>query len=96
MIGRALRAPLGQIVKLAGYDPTGAEELPVIDQEPQPVEPAKPSKIPDAIKPTGEQIDEPNGRLRRLEPGDFTMGGGEGCSARLRSRVLGREETAAA
>jgi hypothetical protein len=27
-IGRALRAPLGQIVVLAGYDPAGAEEMP--------------------------------------------------------------------
>jgi hypothetical protein len=27
-ISRALRAPLSQIVKMAGYDPTGAEEMP--------------------------------------------------------------------
>jgi hypothetical protein len=34
-IGRALRAPLGQIVVLAGYEPAGAEELPVPTRRPQ-------------------------------------------------------------
>ena len=33
-IGRALRAPLGQIVVLAGYEPAGAEEIPSEPERP--------------------------------------------------------------
>jgi hypothetical protein len=36
-IGRALRAPLGQIAVLAGYEATPAEELSVADETPSPV-----------------------------------------------------------
>lgn len=56
-IGRALRAPLGQIVVLAGYEPAAAEEMPVIDSEPR-----QATKIPDQIKPTSDQLAE----LKRL------------------------------
>jgi hypothetical protein len=59
-IGRALRAPLGQIVVLAGYDPAGAEEVPaVVEAEPKP------------DLPTREQVEEIRtlvGALRRIEP----------------------------
>ena len=69
-IGRALRAPLGQIVVLAGYEPAAAEEMPVIDSEsrPKPDEPEaggtviRADKIPDAVTPTDEQTAE----LRRI------------------------------
>jgi hypothetical protein len=48
-IGRALRAPLGQIVTLAGYQPAAAEEMPL--------EPDSPGDgpIPAEAKPTSEQ-----------------------------------------
>ena len=42
-IGRALRAPLGQIVVLAGYDPTGAEEIPTLDGSATRTEPEPPT-----------------------------------------------------
>jgi hypothetical protein len=56
-ISRALRAPLGQIVVLAGYDPNSAEEMPADTDaaEPEP-------KIPAERRPTGEQGD----RLRAV------------------------------
>lgn len=63
-IGRALRAPLGQIVVLAGYEPAGADEIPV---EPDTAGPArKRGPIPDAIKPTEEQMAELNRLLSAL------------------------------
>jgi hypothetical protein len=56
-IGRALRAPLGQIIRLAGYDPTGAEELPgepaAARAEPKRDDAGSP---PVAAKPTPEQV----------------------------------------
>jgi hypothetical protein len=68
-IGRALRAPLGQIVVLAGYEPAGAEEIPA--DEPTPRQDAPPrdggGPIPDAIKPTAEQKDELFALIRSLE-----------------------------
>lgn len=50
-IGRALRAPLGQIVVLAGYEPAGAEEIPVDE----PPEPKHEPKIPAEAQPTRQQ-----------------------------------------
>jgi hypothetical protein len=58
-IGRALRAPLGQIVVLADYEPTGAEEIAAVDAEtPTTVGPAESSRspVPEEAKPTREQI----------------------------------------
>jgi hypothetical protein len=54
-IGRALRAPLGMIPVLAGYDPAAAEEVSgdALKDEPEPE-----GKIPAAAKPTDDQIDE--------------------------------------
>ena len=54
-IGRALRAPLGQIVVLAGYEPAGAEEIPAADDVRPP---AAHGKIPSEVQPTAEQKDE--------------------------------------
>jgi hypothetical protein len=52
-IGRALRAPLGQIVVLAGYEPAGAEEMP---SETVTVEPDRdPGPIPREHRPTSAQ-----------------------------------------
>jgi hypothetical protein len=48
-IGRALRAPLGQIVVLAGYGPASSEEMP-----PQLVAGPK-STLPEDVQPTAEQ-----------------------------------------
>ena len=64
-IGRALRAPLGQIVVLAGYEPAGAEEIPTDDarREPHPA----PAKITPEVQPTGEQKDELRALLRTLK-----------------------------
>ena len=50
-IGRALRAPLGQIVVLAGYEPRAAEEIPVDEVGPKP-EQSSSGPIPDSVKPT--------------------------------------------
>jgi hypothetical protein len=66
-IGRALRAPLGQIVVLAGYEPAGAEEIPDAEE----VKPAhsahRPGPLPDEAKPTEEQITEMRQLLETLE-----------------------------
>jgi hypothetical protein len=65
-ISRALRAPLGQIIVLAGYDATPLEEMPV--DEPT-VEPR--GKIPPEDRPTPEQVTmltELLGKLRELDP----------------------------
>jgi hypothetical protein len=51
-ISRALRAPLGQIVVLAGYDPAGAEEMPT-EAETKPKD--DPGPIPPEHRPTPEQ-----------------------------------------
>lgn len=59
-IGRALRAPLGQIVVLAGYEPAGAEEMPpaaVVDAPP-------PEPVALASKPMKDHLDVLVGKLR--------------------------------
>jgi hypothetical protein len=54
-ISRALRAPLGQIVTLAGYAPASAEEIPA----------AEPEAV--ALGPTREQLDQLAALLRSLQ-----------------------------
>jgi hypothetical protein len=51
-IGRALRAPLGQVVRIAGYDPAGAEEIDADPEEPVAVSGGKSSP---SINPDPEQ-----------------------------------------
>jgi hypothetical protein len=51
-IGRARRAPLGQVVRIAGYDPAGADEIPAEPDEPPA---ASGGKIPPSINPDPEQ-----------------------------------------
>jgi hypothetical protein len=66
-ISRALRAPLGQIVVLAGYDPAGAEEMPT---EPLTGTPAD-DPIPSEHRPTVEQqtrLIELLTKLREIDP----------------------------
>jgi hypothetical protein len=67
-IGRALRAPLGMIPVLAGYEAVSSEEMPVVDaREPEPTGP-----IPDESQPTEEQkreLVELVARLQELDPG---------------------------
>lgn len=66
-ISRALRAPLGQIVVLAGYDASAAEEMPVAEPEKQPEPQPEPrSKIPPEAQPTDEQRDEILALVRTL------------------------------
>jgi hypothetical protein len=67
-ISRALRAPLGQIVVLAGYEPAGADEMPA--EDPQPTEPGSSPVAPVEAKP--EQLAEIGrliARLTELRPG---------------------------
>jgi hypothetical protein len=67
-IGRALRAPLGQIVVLAGYEPAGAEEIPA---EPAPPPAAEADgTIPAGALPTVEQRRELVELLDELEDRD--------------------------
>jgi hypothetical protein len=62
-IGRALRAPLGQIVVLAGYEPAGAEEMPpIVDLEP--------TAAAAPVEPGPEQVAEITTLLRSLEHAD--------------------------
>jgi hypothetical protein len=65
-IGRALRAPLGQIVVLAGYEPAAAEEMPVVDAEPEKPQ-LSDGLIPHEHRPTAEQKAEIKALLRTLE-----------------------------
>jgi hypothetical protein len=59
-ISRALRAPLGQIVVLAGYEPASAEEMPAD-------EPARGAgKIPPELRPSAEQIARINDLVHEL------------------------------
>ena len=51
-MSRALRAPLGQIVVLAGYEPGVAEEMPIEDAT---VVETDKGKIPPELRPTDEQ-----------------------------------------
>jgi hypothetical protein len=66
---RALMGPLQQIVELAGYKSTPAEEMPA-DVEPEPAAPepeSEPrSKIPPEAQPTSAQVEELNATLKRL------------------------------
>lgn len=56
-IGRALRAPLGQIVVLAGYEPAPAEEMPVLDRDAEHSPPTRGAITPEP-KPTDDQVAE--------------------------------------
>ena len=60
-IGRALRAPLGQIVVLAGYEPAGAEEIPS-----EPETPPRPSPA-DPVAATKAQLEEIATLIRTLD-----------------------------
>jgi len=51
-IGRALRAPLSPIAKLAGYEPASAEEMPT---DIAPAAEREPGAIPAEHRPTREQ-----------------------------------------
>jgi hypothetical protein len=68
---RALRGPLEQVFALAGYEGTAAEEM-ISDSAPVPhTPPPTTGKLPDAVKPTQEQVDELNrliGELGELQP----------------------------
>jgi hypothetical protein len=61
---RALRGPLMQVVELAGYTPSVAEELPA-DAEPEPAAPDR-GKIPPEHCPTNAQLEELNATLKKL------------------------------
>jgi hypothetical protein len=66
-ISRALRAPLGQIVVLAGYEPAGADEMPTQDtpaQLPTNAIPAEPQPTPEQR----EQLQQLLAKLAELEP----------------------------
>src|SRR5262249_12674617 len=60
-ISRALRAPLGQIVTLAGYEPAGAEEIPDESKATTP-EPSRPTIL------QRQQIRDLFGRLSTVAP----------------------------
>jgi hypothetical protein len=64
-IGRALRAPLGQIVVLAGYEPAAAEEIPS-EPEPARVEPERKSPA-DPVAATRTQLGEIGTLVRSLQ-----------------------------
>jgi hypothetical protein len=66
-ISRALRAPLGQIVVLAGYEPTGAEEIPTDDT---PVASTDKDRVPPDRGPTREQMDRISHLLTELTEND--------------------------
>jgi hypothetical protein len=68
-IGRALRAPLGQIVVLAGYAPAAAKEIPEQPKAPDP--PA--SKLPPETPPTPDQITELRELLETLTDLDASV-----------------------
>ena len=66
-ISRALRAPLGQVVVLGGYEPASAEEMPTTEA---PV--AEPPASDERKRPTKAQMEKVAtliGRLEELEPG---------------------------
>jgi hypothetical protein len=67
-IGRALRAPLGQIVVLAGYEPAGAEELPNREREAR-AESASRSRVAPA-EATKDQLAEIGALIRSLDECD--------------------------
>jgi hypothetical protein len=68
-IGRALRAPLGPIVVLAGYAPAGAEELPSEPEGPAPrSERTSPADPVAATRPQLEEIRTLIGTLDGADP----------------------------
>jgi len=79
-ISRALRAPLGQIVVLAGYEPAAAEEMPLDDAvEAEEAPPASapaddsPGPLPPEVRPSPEQlakVGELMGKLKELRPNE--------------------------
>jgi hypothetical protein len=62
-IARALRAPLGQIVVLAGYEPASSEEMPP-GHEPTAAKPK--SKVSAEVQPTSEQWTEVRELIEQL------------------------------
>jgi hypothetical protein len=71
-IGRALRAPLGQIVVLAGYEPAGAEEIP---SEPERVPRSDSERVSpaDPVAATRMQLDEIATLIRTLDGTDAAI-----------------------
>jgi hypothetical protein len=67
-ISRALRAPLGQIVVLAGYDPAGAEEIHAESAtfRPEPERHDNEGNVPADARPTSEQVQRVRELLDRL------------------------------
>jgi hypothetical protein len=68
-IGRALRAPLGQIVVLAGYEPAGAEEIPSEAETAPRSEPERTSPA-DPVAATRTQLEEITALIRTLDGAD--------------------------
>ena len=85
---RALRAPLGALVTLAGYEPTGVEEMPA--QETPRTAPS--AVLEPAMTPQKQRIGELIRELERLEPGrdwkahcrEFVGARPSGCRSRSR------------
>jgi hypothetical protein len=69
-IGRALRAPLGQIVVLAGYEPAGAEELP---SEAEPAPRSERKSPADPVAATRQQLEEIRTLIRTLDGADAAI-----------------------
>ena len=71
-IGRALRAPLGMITVLAGYEPTPSEDMPVVEGTANPAENDEPAgPLPQQAQPTPDQkreLTELVARLEELDP----------------------------
>lgn len=68
-IGRALRAPLGQIVVLAGYEPAGAEEIPS-EPESAPRSDSERVSRADPVGATHTQLEEIRTLIRTLDLSD--------------------------
>jgi hypothetical protein len=68
-VSRALRAPLGQIVALAGYDAASAEEMPPLSDEPEP-ERGQRARPADPVAATAGQREELRTLIRTLEGAD--------------------------
>jgi hypothetical protein len=65
-VSRALRAPLGQIVALAGYDAASAEEIPpVVDEDAE-----RPARPADPVAATDSQLEEIRTLIRTLQGAD--------------------------
>jgi hypothetical protein len=65
-ISRALRAPLGMITVLAGYEPTPSEEMPVVDGTAREPEPSSSGSPAEPVAATREQLVELGALLVRL------------------------------